>query len=176
MPDSKRLDVLKRLTAHLESVVSDETDYVLKGRVGRGKIRYGREMPLPFVAILEAPRQDDGLPAAEQGVKRSEDWLLLVQGWVEDDQEHPTDPAYELCAVVEKQLSRIIDMGRHGQPAYPDEYLLGKREDGTPRILGLSLAPPVVRPPQEGVSDKAFFYLPLTVKFAVDIREPFSAG
>jgi hypothetical protein len=172
VPESLRLNILKALSDHLAGTPLAGGKTLGEASVYRGKLLFGAEMKLPALSVLEAPRQDDGIPGAEKGVKRSEGWALLVQGWVPDDKRNPTDPAYEFCARVEQRMSMLVDEA-NGQPVYPDIYRLGKLPNGRYRIAGLTWAPPVVRPPQQGVSDKAFFYLPVTLSVAIDIREPF---
>lgn len=168
MADSVQLDILKRLTAHMEGAVSAELGIDLAGRVYRGRMLYGKEMLLPSCSVLEAPRPSDGLPAGEEGVKRAEEWVLLVQGWVEDDAANPTDPAYNLKALVEQRLSEIIAVKPNGRgPVNPAAYMLGRR------ISGMTIGAGVVRPPDGQISDKAFFYLPVTIRMAVDITQPF---
>ncbi len=171
MPDSRQLDVLKALTTHLEGMTIDGGyDYDLDGRVFRGRAMWGDEMPLPMVSILEAPRPDERPSVGgHENAFRAEDWVLLVQGWVEDDIDNPTDPAYGLKANVEKRLSDIIAVREsNGLPLYPSVYRLGGK------IAAMSIGPGVVRPPQDRVSSKAFFYIPVVVKIAVTPTSPFA--
>lgn len=171
MPISRQLDVLKALTAHLETItVLAGYDHDLTGRVFRGHAVWGDEMPLPMVSILEAPRPDERpRTAGHERAFRSEEWMLMVQGWVEDDATNPTDPAYALKADVEFCLSRLVAVDeRKGTPIYPDLYRLGGR------LSALSIGPGVVSPARERVSSKAFFYLPLVVTIAVTPTAPFA--
>ena len=46
-------------------------------------------------------------------------------------------------------------------------YMLGNT------ISGFAIGPGVVRPPQDQVSSKAFFYLPVIVRLPVDVSKPF---
>lgn len=166
MADSYRLAVLKALTAHLQSITkANGYDYDLgpdgafpNGKVFRGRTLFGEGDPVPLVSILESPRSDIGSFAGENGSERKENWSLLIQGWVADDVENPTDPAYGLMDAVERQLARLIKTSGHtGDALYPDEYLLGRS------VGDIQVLPGVVRPPMEQVSSKAFFYLPVRV-------------
>lgn len=167
---SNRLDILKKLTAHLEGItISNGYAHDLAGKVYRGRERFGENFTsrLPFLSILEAKATDYGNFADEEQVVRQDDWVLLVQGWVNDDPRNPTDPAYELVADVEKRLAMIIEHDSRGiDPKYPGVYRLGGM------IAKLTVAQPVVRPPEDAISDKAFFFLPIRVGLKVDLRNP----
>lgn len=171
MPDSRQLDILKALTTHLEGVTYQAGyDHDLTGRVFRGRAEYGADMPLPMVSILEAPRPDDRPRlAGHERAFRSEDWTLLVQGWVEDDLLNPTDPAYALKADVERHLARLVAVHENrGTPVYASEFRLGNR------VTEIGIGPGAVSPPRDRVSSKAFFYLPVVVTFAVSPTSPFA--
>jgi hypothetical protein len=160
--DSYRLRALKALTAHLKLIVHQEgvADYGgfdFSKSVFRGRTVYGEDDPKTMVSILEAPRPDVGQTVGA-GEGRVEQWQLLVQGWCPDDVDNPTDPLYQMMQVVEMQLQKIIALeSGTGNPKYPAMYMLGQT------ITSMSFGPGVVRPPTEGVSSKAFFYLPVRV-------------
>lgn len=164
MADSYRLAVLKALTAHLVGVsVAGGYNYDLEGRVFRGRGRFGDSDPETMVSILENPRPDFGTTAGD-GTTRAEKWPLLIQGWCPDDRDNPSDPVYGLLDDVERRLAMVIaESQKTGQPIYPDVYLLGRT------ITGLEITPGVVRPPTDGVSSRAFFYLPVRVGLAVSL-------
>lgn len=165
----KQLLILRRLTAHLEGITAaNGYTFDLAGRVHRGRTTYGEETAVPCLSVLEAPRPDDAVRAAGgDRLQRAEQWTLLLQGWVPDDKDNPTDPAYELKAAVEKRLSEVVVEDGLGRAVNPDAYMLGGL------IVGMVIGPGVVRPPQEGVSGKAFFYLPLVIAMAADLRQPY---
>lgn len=169
MNDSNRLAVLKALTAHLKLIkhvegVEDHAGYDLSNAVFRGRTVYGDESPKTMVSILEATRPDVGVPVGTNGEGRSEKWQLLMQGWCPDDPENPTDTLYMMMHVVERQLQKIIATnGATGNPTYPDYYMLGRK------ITSFSFGPGVVRPPTEGLSGKAFFYLPCIVGLTKEV-------
>jgi hypothetical protein len=166
MADSKRLTILKKLTAHLEGMDGGAPyEHDLRGKVFRGRTMYGAGDPIPLVSILEGKATDYGQFADEFQTRRKDSWLLLIQGWTKNDTENPTDPVYALLADVELRLSDLIATD-NGRPKFSGAYLLGGL------ISSLTIAAPVVRPPDDGVSDKAFFYLPVLVGLESDLTKP----
>jgi hypothetical protein len=163
MADSKQLRILKGLTTHIEGVTPDNGyEFDLTGRVYRGVTKFGADQPLPFVSILEALRPDpQPLEAGLERLTREEGWDLLVQGWVDEDRDFPTDLLYQLKAAVEKRVAEIV---QEASPA----YRLGKL------ISGLRIGPGVVRAatPQPGGAEA--FYLPLHVRYAINLADPFA--
>ncbi len=170
MPTSKKLVVLKRLTALLETISIDTGfSFDMANSVFRGIAVFGDETALPAISILDNLRPDAGLFAGENLEDRSEDWNLLLQGWVKDDKKNPTDPAYNLMADVEKKLSQVVAIDpQSGMAAYPDDYML----DGL--IAGMQIGPGIARPPQADISTRAFFFLPLKVTLAYDVANPYA--
>lgn len=169
MAEHKRLAIMKALTAHLEGINGVEPyEYDLRGKVFRGRNLFGEQAQdkPPIVSVLEGKATDYGQFAEEWQTVRLDSWLLLVQGWVKDDIVNPTDPAYGLLADVELRLSDIVAKKLDGKPKYPGIHLLGGL------ISSLTLASPVVRPPEDGLSSKAFFYLPVLVGLKSDITKP----
>lgn len=166
MADSYRLQALKALTVLLEGTVltpvagiTPALPATLSGVVFRGRAKFGENDPDTMLSILESPRPG-GAQFAGDGEARSEDWLLLVQGWCPDDKVNPSDPIYSLVDDVEKRLDRITRvLTSTGMGKYP-EYMLGGL------ITRFQMTPPVVRPPSENISSKSFFYIPLQVGLA----------
>lgn len=165
-----RLLILQRLAAHLETITPDnEYAYDLTGSVYRGRTNFGTETRLPAISILESPHPDIAVYVGQNWDAMRDQWTLLLQGFVDNDMENPTDPAYHLYAEVVRCLSRIIaTRPATGTPIYPDEYLLRGL------ITSLEVAPPVVRPPDDGQSSRAFFFLPLRLGVAVPIWNPYT--
>lgn len=165
-----RLLILQRLSAQLETITPvNGYAYNLAGNVYRGRTHFGVETPLPAISILESPHPDIAVYAGQHWDAMCDQWTLLLQGFVDNDLENPTDPAYYLYAEVVRCLSRVIaTRAATGTPAYPDEHLLGKL------ITSLEIAPPVVRPPDDGQSSRAFFFLPLRLSVAVPIWNPYT--
>ncbi len=167
MPEmSVKLVIQKRLTAHLAGMDADAYGYDMTGRVFRGRAVLGKSDPVPCITVLEAPTSATGTGAGDARMVRNTPWPLLIQGFVQDDKQHPTDPAYDLMAQVVRRLSEIVETKPNGQPADPSVYRLGGL------ISDLIIENGVVRPPQENVSDKAFFWLPVTIGFANNARRP----
>jgi len=158
--DPKRLVILKRITSHLadEITLANGYQHDLGGtpaRVSRGRAVFGANTPLPHVTILENlnPDTDSRSPAGNPNL-RINTWQLLVQGWVSDDEENPTDPAYLLAADVQKALAKLVP----------------GRVDGM--LIKMSFEAPVVRPPDE-VSSRAYFWLRLRLELVDDSADPY---
>lgn len=163
-----RLAVLKALATVIETPTQGEPfaqDLTGKVLVGRNLLGEDVQDAFPVVSILEAPRPDIAMYAGEGAAARHDQWTLLIQGFVDNDIEtspnSSTEPAYLLCALVENRLLRITEVvpGK-GTPMYPTEHDLGGL------ITSIEIAPPVVRPPEKGVSNTAFFFLPVRVGIA----------
>ena len=129
---SKKLAIMKALTKHLQGITPAWTDlppqmagevcpYDLSQSVFRGRLEFGDEVKNPFLAILEAPRQLDPNGAGNDLVQ-DEDWTLLIQGFADDDQRNPLDPAYSLLAWTQMRMSRITAQKKTSLPP-----LWGKR-------------------------------------------------
>lgn len=172
---SAKLNILKKLTEHLEGInpdVDPDSPYDLRGKVFRGRTTFGTEVDVPFLAILEAPRQIDPNGGGEAKLIQNEGWTLLIQGFARDDPENPFDPAYDLLAYVQRRLSRITQEAPNGATGglYKDEYRLGG-------ILGLvRYQIPIVRPGKDDVSDSAYFYMPVSIELTTDLSNPFIEG
>lgn len=174
MADSKKLTTLKALTDYLAAEVSIANGYkhTLANAVFRGRMQFGDTDPLPMVSILENidpdrfPRRagaaDDAAPL------QKEEWVLLITGYTEDDKLNPTDTAYELLADVKKALAKLI---KDAHPMTAEQrhasYMLGGL------IGGMTMEPGTVRPPQEQVSTRAFFYMRAILKFVEDLNDPY---
>lgn len=168
-PDHRKLATLKALTSLLETVsIVEGAPFDLLGKVFRGRQRYGDEMPLPCVSILEAVQQDPGAEYGPDGFGHINQWPVLIQGWVDDDKQYPTDAVYALMGEVELKLNEIIALNQLGDGKYPAFRLGGL-------VTGMTVGPGIVRPPMEGVSDKAFFFLPVAFGFDSDLSHPFVA-
>ena len=156
MADPKRLVVLKAITAHqlADLTVANGYQHDLAG-VWRGRNVISDGTALPCVALIEAlnPDTDSRPPSGNHAIKVNV-WHMLVQGWVADDEENPTDPAYLLAADVQKSLAKLVP-GR----------IAGYVEE-------LSFEAPVCRPPDD-VSSRAYFWLRLTMKIKDDSANPY---
>jgi hypothetical protein len=170
MNDCKQLAILKRLSAWLEGITpANGYEFDLTGAVFRGRAVFGSDTPVPCLSLLEAPKPEVAMGAAENDVLLAGEWFLFLQGWAPDDIQNPTDPAYQLKAAVEMRLSDIIrTKPGKGTPEIPEAYFLGGL------ITGFGIGPGVVRP-ADNPSSKAFFYIPLKVCLVTDVRNPFGA-
>jgi len=167
MADHKRLQILKKLTTHLQGItVANGYENDVGERVYRGRNNFGAETEIPALSILESKPVDYGTYADEQQTVRKDSWTLLIQGWVVDDQENPTDPAYSLLADVESRLSQMMAVNANGKPKFPSVYRVGGL------INGMTLAQPIVRPPDDGLSATAYFYLPVQIDLVSDLENP----
>jgi len=158
------LTVLKALTDALgEIAIADGYQHDLAGKVFRGRLMFGSDDPLPMVAINEPPKAPENLEPPPSTAERVVNHELLLQGFAEDDRQNPTDPAYRLLADVQRRLA----IERTRAEGY-DILGLG------PRITNLGIGKGVVRPPETTVSDTAFFWLPVTISYAEDLKNPFA--
>lgn len=170
----KRLMALRALTAQLETIIPangykfDLSPVVVAGtpdvpRVYRGRATFGDNDPLPCVSILEALNPDHASNLAQDGLRRKDNWILLVQGWTEKKESdiHPTDDAHILMADVVQCLGRVLsdEIQQHN-------YMLGGL------IEGFAVEPGVVRPPDE-TSSRSYFYLRVIVDIAERLDDPY---
>lgn len=168
MADHIKLQVLKALTAHLEGItLANGYQHDLNGKVFRGRAVLGANEQVPILNILETPSPLDGFFADEQKTLRRDTLVLLVQGWAEDDARNPTDPVYPLLADVQRRLSDIVSLDEgSNRPRWPGVYMLKGL------ISDMDIGQDAVRPAQEGVSAKAFFYMPIRITLPVNLIDP----
>lgn len=182
MPDlvPHQLQVIQALRTHLEGInpTNEDPAYFanglppqpysldLRGKVFIGRTTLGNDVKMPALSILEAPVPNTSLHSGEQGLKKREEWKLLLQGFAQEDMQNPTVPAYQLRAMVEMRLARLI-LENQGLAVYKDEYLLSGL------VQRVILNQGVVRPPEEKVSSTAFFYIPLVIVLATNSANPY---
>lgn len=175
MPEPFRLRVLKGLGEVIKTVTPangfqyDLSDYQDEGgttreRVYRGRNLFGPNYPLPLVSILEDPRALDQVNGPGGDSSSTGAWQLILQGFVDDDRAHPTDPAYVLGA----EVVRVLALARKQQRNLLD---LGAK---SPCVTEMTIGQPVVRPADDVLSDTAFFYLPLTLTLVEEHDNPFA--
>ena len=131
--------------------------------VFRGRAKYGSNDPDNMISIIEDDRIREIMEAPTGKTTASNDWRLLVQGVVRDDSENPTDKAYILSAEARRILVELQEQ-RH------DLLGLGYKK---PNVTDLMIGDPIVRPADE-ISDKAYFWIPLTLKLVEDLKNPFT--
>jgi hypothetical protein len=172
----RRLYALQKLTEQLQTI-TPANGYTcdLSTSVFRGRAVFGASDPVPMLSILESPKPDDPMYVGYNMEVAATVLPLLLQGWQVDDFDNPTDPLYWLLADVETCLGRIIALSpKTGQPLYPDEYMLGMIPGTNERVISeLSFTPGIVRPGSDGVSNKAFFWLPVSVSLDYDMTTPY---
>jgi len=157
MSDPFPLQVLKALTSSLEEItIAGGYRHDLPGRVFRGRMLYGDGDPIPMLSINSPPMPPEDIepPRGSQINKTTLD--LLIQGFVADDIQNPTDPAYLLLDDVQKRLA----VERSRDDGY-DVLGFGAR-------VQMSVGQGVVRSPDSVVSDTAYFWLPIALEFAED--------
>lgn len=162
MADPFRLRVLKALTAALEEIVPTGHTESLSGKVFRGRDLFGDDDPVPMLSILEAVDEKAQVAPPVSGTTYTGPWELLIQGFVDEDRLHPSDPAEFLMADVKVRLiqERIRDR---------DYNILGMGG----KVTGLEISQGVVRPPDD-ISGKAYFWLRLTLKIVENLADPYS--
>lgn len=163
MSDPFRLRVLKALSAALEEINPDNGySFDMRGNVFRGRDMFGDSDPVPMISVLEAIDEKAQIPSPEGGAHSTGPWELLVQGFLDDDLVHPTDPAHLLMAEVKKRLvqERVRERQRN---------ILGMGG----KVTELRFSSGVVRPPDED-SAKAYFWLRLTLVLVENLLDPYS--
>lgn len=177
MADPFRLRVQKALTAALEEItpdngyVSDLAPFLSEGdqekRVFRGRIYFGEGDPLPMVSILEDPIQPEHDLGSPRSSKGRTNWVLLLQGFVDDDPVNPTDPAHFLMADVKRRLVLLKES---------ENSSVGLLGFGTkaPMVESLEFDGGVVRPPDAEVSATAYFWMRLELALVEDHKESFA--
>lgn len=173
IPNPLRLEVQKRLTALLEGIDTSDGYVIaagysgnLVGAVFRGRAMFGDSDPLPMLSVLEVPIPLDQIPAPRDSGYSSGRWELMVQGFVQDDRENPTDPAHILLADVKRALA--LESRKANYPGPDTQGILGLGRQVTAIFIG----PGVVRPPDE-LSAKAYFWLTITLDLAEDLTDPY---
>jgi len=170
MADSYILTVEKAMADLIETTVTtgNGRPFDLTELVFRGRIRYGHNEPIPMVSIMQAPNIDIETVDVGKGRQRATDKTFLIQGWVADDFDNPTDPAHELLAEVKRALGYILDMDS-------EHYMLQSYSNsGNGLVSNIGISSGLVRPPEASISDKAYFWLPVLVTLVEDLADPYA--
>ena len=155
-----RLRFLEGVTDTLATITPDNgyrTDLSKKGQVSRGRLTYGDKDPLPLVAIIEPPLFDVAKTAPLAATVKDLPWHLVIQGFVDDDKDHPTDPAHILLADVKKALALEIQNVQTGPTRNGSVFGVS-----VSRVKSITLDMGFVRP-SDDTSSKAYFWLPMRV-------------
>lgn len=161
-----RLRILKAMTEALKEITPANgfaTD--VEGNVFRGRVIFGENDPIPLLSILEVPIPLDQTPAPTDSEFSSGGWEIMIQGFVPDDPENPTDPAHVFMADVKKRLAqeRRKALAMRGEDGI---FGLGNF------VTGLRIGAGVVRPPDE-ISAVAYFWLTITLDVVEDLSDPY---
>lgn len=149
----------------------DAGDGAKMARVFRGRPWFGDTDPIPMVSVLESVDEADYLftlpPDDGSGTY---EWALMVQGFVNDDPLHPTDPAYRLMRDVRRRLVREKKRRMAGRQGLTDP--LGSSEWNLPgcRVTDMKISTGKVRPADD-VSAKAYFWMVVILTVSEDAEE-----
>lgn len=168
--DPFRLRVLKALSASLEQITTaNGYTHDMTGKVFRGRAFYGEGDPIPLISILEPPLPIDQLRSPLGSGASSGEWDIMIQGFVMDDKENPTDPAHRLMADVRKALAqeRKKRSARNNEPR-----IFGLDPKSKHQVEDIFVGPGVVRPADE-ISAFAYFWLTMTIKLVEDLELPY---
>lgn len=159
-PLPRRLVILRRVSEVLEQCRHDGS--TMEGRVFRGRVVYGDNDPIPMISLLEPPIPLETMISRADNPHSAGKWELLVQGFVHDDDQNPTDPAHMLMAEAKHFLNIEKKRERGNNP-----FGLGGM------VTSVSIGQGSVRPPDE-VSNKAFFWLVLTLGIVENLDDPYA--
>lgn len=167
-----RLQVLDAMSQVLQRITKNNGyTYDLSESVFRGRLVFGDDDPVPMVVINEAPLPEGPTPAKPASGVWEGGWDLMIQGWVDDDKKHPTDPAHFLMADVRKALAierREQMQRRPGQGVINNLFGMGGR------VLDFQIGASVVRPAEERVNELANFLLSVTLHIAEQMDDPYA--
>ena len=161
-----RLRILKAMTDALKEISTANGYHTdVNGQVYRGRVIYGENDPLPLISILEVPIPLDQTPPPTDSEFSSGGWEIMIQGFVTDDPENPTDPAHFFMADVKKRLA-IEKRKALAMNAAQGIFGLGNF------VTGLRIGAGVVRPPDE-ISAVSYFWLTITLDMVEDLADPY---
>jgi hypothetical protein len=116
--------------------------------------------PVPCVSILEWIDFNEPVQFVREFNRYKHTLDLMVQGWVEADNDNWTDTVYPLLADVQKCLAAINDMDDR------ENYMLGGL------ITRIDLSPGMVRP-QDQLSALPQFFLRVRIEVAEKLSDPY---
>jgi len=152
-------DALKTITpanGYLHDLADyDPGDGTPMQRVFRGREWFGENDPIPMISVLEATSGEDELVALPTKAAARYEWPILIQGFVNDDPQHPTDPAYRLMRDVRKCLAAEATRRLPGTVNTPDPLGMSL---GADRVETMTMSAGVVRPAGD-LSAKAYFWM-----------------
>ncbi|MFC3724403.1 hypothetical protein [Neoaquamicrobium sediminum] len=146
------------------SGVLEEVAYdggTMAGKSFRGRMLYSDDDPLPMLSVLEPPIPLDVLFSKGDNPNSTGMWELLVQGFVKDDPENPTDPAHHLMATTK---ARLVQEKRRDRGM--NIFGMGGR------VVEMFIGQGSVRPADD-VSHRAFFWLTLTLRLVENLEDAY---
>lgn len=178
MSDPFRLRVQKAIAAAIgEIAIADGYALDLADKVFRGRLIFGVNDPVPMISIIEPPLPNEMRPSPLASTVEDGWWDIIVQGFVKDDRDNPTDPAHVAMADVKRRLAQELKRKGEGSEArQPNPFGVNYDATGARRkniIEQFKIGAGVVRPPEEAVSSKAYFWLTLKLKIVEDNLDPF---
>lgn len=168
-PRPFRLRVLDGVTNCLKGItVANGYTYDLSNSVFRGRLIFGDDDPIPLIAVNEAPLPETPTTAKPAAGTWTGPWDLMIQGWVDDDRDNPTDPAHFLLADVRKALA--IEKRENQLQRGKGNNLFGMEG----RVLDLQIGATVVRPAEPQVNELANFLLSVTLEISEKMDDPYA--
>lgn len=168
-----RLRFMIALTGALEEIDSSD-GYVndMDGKVFRGRRLYGSGDPLPMLSLIEDTKLFERLNGPDGLAVGVGDWRVIVQGFVEDDPQNPSDPAYRLASDTVRRLAEIRQAHAEAQRTQNGVSMLGigSKAEGN-MVTDMTIGSPVLLLADE-VSDKAGFGLPIVFKTVENLTNP----
>jgi hypothetical protein len=163
-----RLRVLDGVTNTLKSItIANGYKFDLADSVFRGRLIFGDNDPVPLVAVNEAPLPESPTPARPASGTWEGPWELMIQGWVDDDNLNPTDPAHFLMADVRRALAK--ERREQLRPGRGNNMFgMGGR------VIDFQIGASLVRPAEEHVNELANFILSVTLQIAEDMNDPYA--
>ncbi len=174
MTDSFRLRVQKQIAVALAEInPTNDYEFDFTNAVFRGRMSFGDGDPCPMLSILEPPVPAEAFNSPANAPSANGEWVLLIQGFVNDDRVNPTDPAHRAMAEVKKRLA-VEQKRKQDLPRRGDNPFGLNTPDSRNRLESFKIGAGVVRPPEPSLSNKAYFWLNLTLKIVEDNSDPFS--
>jgi hypothetical protein len=163
-----RLRIVQGLRDKLKEItIANGYRFDMQDSVFINRAFFGDNDPLPMISILEPPIQPATIPPSYQGNVITYDYNLIVQGFMKDERGKDTEAeqAYRLMSDVKRILACELK-GQQSSLRARDIFGVGSK------LSDVQIAAGSVRPPDE-VSNKAYFWLNLTMKVSEDMINPF---
>lgn len=165
-----RLEILNRLEFILSeiefnvSVNGINTLVNLDGRIFRGTLFSSPcKEGLPRIGIIEPPEPFAPLNIrVNKTTSQNVNWSLLVQGVLPDNIQNPSDPAYELMALVRQKFAQENYRGQ------TDGVILGFKRGF---IKSFEIGTGVIRPADEAQGSHCMFYQDISISFEEDLLD-----